>query len=152
MNKLIPERLQIRGINYVATALDILLILLCSYFYIIVWNWRSFRATNPAEDTQRRTFTNWCNKHLEEVNETVEDLDTDFSDGLKLIALVEALAKKKIPGKKMKPRNRIHQLNNVSMALQFLESEGVSLIAVGKTDTSFHSFSWRFSNRGPDKK
>ena len=86
-----------------------------------------------AEDTQYRTFKNWCNKHLDATHQTVNNLETDFCDGVRLVALVEALSKKKIPGKVIESQNRIYWHNNVALALDFLkESENLQLINIGK--------------------
>ena len=86
-----------------------------------------------AEDTQIRTFTNWCNKHLDTTHQNVSNLETDFCDGVRLVALVEALSKKKIPGKVIKSQNRIYWHDNVALALGFLkESEKLQLVNIGK--------------------
>ncbi|XP_072029140.1 uncharacterized protein [Amphiura filiformis] len=96
--------------------------------------------SNPTgsytEETQLQAFRNWCNKHLETVDEHIDNLETDFSNGLKLIALVEALSKKNVPGNQQKsglPTDRIRRLDVVSMALAFLkDTEHVPLIGIGK--------------------
>ncbi|XP_072027834.1 uncharacterized protein [Amphiura filiformis] len=91
-----------------------------------------------TEETQLQAFRNWCNKHLETVDERIDNLETDFSNGLKLIALVEALSKKKVPGNRQKsalPTDRIRRLDVVSMALEFLkDTEHVPLIGIGMED------------------
>ena len=50
-----------------------------------------------AEDAQwkliqKNTFTRWANEHLKTVNKNIGNLETDFSDGLRLLALVEVLS------------------------------------------------------------
>ena len=86
-----------------------------------------------VEDTQIRTFTNWCNKHLDIKHQKVNNLETDFCDGVRLVALVEALSKKKIPGKVTKSQNRIYWHDNVALALGFLkEQEKLQLVNIGK--------------------
>lgn len=40
---------------------------------------------------QKNTFTRWANEHLKTVNKAIADLESDFSDGLRLIALIEVL-------------------------------------------------------------
>ena len=89
-------------------------------------------ATNVTYDTQVRTFQNWCNKHLDATHQ-INNLETDFCDGIKLVALVEALAKKKIHGKVKKSSNQIVCYSNVSLGLDFLrESEKLNLVNIGK--------------------
>ena len=45
--------------------------------------------------TQKKAFTNWCNDRLKG-SDRIEDLYTDFEDGVKLIKLLEILSKKSI--------------------------------------------------------
>ena len=91
------------------------------------------QLTTPSDQLQLRTFTRWCNKHLETVGDHIENLFVDLRDGLKLIDLVQVLSRKKISGKRRKSMNKIHWHNNVSMVLQFLEqSEKLKLVNIGK--------------------
>ncbi|XP_072029006.1 filamin-A-like isoform X1 [Amphiura filiformis] len=95
---------------------------------------RSSPAGSYTIETQLQAFCNWCNKHLETVDEHIDNLETDFSNGLKLIALVEALSKKKIPDipRRRPPKYRVQRLHLVSMALSFLqETEHVIFTGVG---------------------
>ena len=79
-------------------------------------------------------FSRWANEHLKQCGKQIEDLRTDLSDGLKLIALVEVLSGKKMPRHNRKPNFRSQKLENVSIALQFLEMEGVTLVNIDSTD------------------
>ena len=79
---------------------------------------------------QQNTFTRWVNRHLKKANSHIENLETDFSDGLKLIALVEVLSHKEVPSHNKRPKIRMQQLENVSIALEFLEKEGVVLVSI----------------------
>lgn len=83
---------------------------------------------------QENTFTRWVNEHLRQANTSINDLETDFSNGLKLIALLEVLSGKKMPRYNKKPTFRSQKLENVSIALKFLENEGVYLVNID----SFH--------------
>lgn len=54
-----------------------------------------------AEDAQwkkiqQNTFTRWANEHLKLIDKTIMSLETDLSDGLKLIALIEVLSQVKL--------------------------------------------------------
>ena len=83
---------------------------------------------------QENTFTRWVNEHLRQANTSINDLETDFSNGLKLIALLEVLSGKKMPRHNKKPNFRSQKLENVSIALNFLEAEGVTLVNIDSTD------------------
>ena len=86
----------------------------------------------PDEETQIKTFTNWCNKHLQTAGKHIENLTTGFADGVLLITLVEALSKDKVSGKVPIPKNRFQGLENVSIALQHLKKLKVNLGTIGK--------------------
>ena len=58
----------------------------------------------------------------------------DLSDGLKLISLIEVLSGKRMPRHNKKPNFRSQKLENVSIALNFLEQEGVTLVNIDSTD------------------
>ena len=47
-------------------------------------------------DVQKNTFRNWVNEKLKDTRCKVEVLEEDFSDGITLIKLLEALSKKKM--------------------------------------------------------
>ena len=86
---------------------------------------------------QKNTFTRWTNKHLQRAGTSINDLETDFSDGLKLIALLEVLSDKKMPHHNKNPTARARNsqsLDNVGIALNFLKTEGVTLVNIDSTD------------------
>ncbi|XP_013789840.1 filamin-A-like [Limulus polyphemus] len=84
---------------------------------------------------QQNTFTRWANEHLKSVSKTINSLETDLSDGLKLIALIEVLSGKKLPRHNKKPSFRSQKLENVSVALKFLEEdEGIKIVNIDSTD------------------
>jgi hypothetical protein len=76
---------------------------------------------------QKRSFTKWVNSVLKKVSLEVEDLYKDFSDGTKLIALLECLSNEKLPKPNPNAKLRIHKLENVSKALSFLHANQVKL-------------------------
>ena len=98
----------------------------------------STRARNvdaPWKRIQQNTFTRWANQHIKQAKENITDLETDLSDGLKLIALLEVLAEKRIHTRyNKKPKIRSQKLENVSLALEFLEREGIVLINIDSAD------------------
>ncbi|KAM9467521.1 filamin-C isoform 12-T12 [Clarias gariepinus] len=85
----------------------------------------------PWKKIQQNTFTRWCNEHLKCVNKKIVDLQKDLSDGLKLIGLLEVLSQKKMYRKyHARPNFRQMKLENVSVALEFLEREHIKLVSI----------------------
>ena len=83
---------------------------------------RSLAADAEWKRIQKNTFTRWANEHLKQANKQIDDLQVDLGDGLKLIALLEILSGKRLPRHK-EPVFRIQKLENVTIALKFLEME-----------------------------
>lgn len=82
---------------------------------------------------QQNTFTRWANEHLKTVNKYVACLEADLSDGIRLLALVEVLSGKKLPRYNAKPNMKAQKLNNVDIALRFLNDvEKVKLVNICK--------------------
>ncbi|XP_066255182.1 filamin-A isoform X4 [Euwallacea similis] len=92
-----------------------------------------------AEDAQwkkiqQNTFTRWANEHLKTVSKHIGNLETDLSDGLRLISLIEVLANKQLPKYNKKPSFRSQKLENVSVALKFLQDdEGIRIVNIDST-------------------
>ncbi|XP_029350558.1 filamin-A-like isoform X8 [Echeneis naucrates] len=85
----------------------------------------------PWKKIQQNTFTRWCNEHLKVLNKRIQDLQKDLSDGLKLIGLLEVLSQKKMFRKyHSRPNFRQMKLENVSVALEFLEREHIKLVSI----------------------
>ncbi|XP_056248241.1 filamin-B isoform X2 [Seriola aureovittata] len=85
----------------------------------------------PWKKIQQNTFTRWINEHLKCVNKRIVDLQLDLGDGLRLIALLEVLSHKKM-FRKYHPRPNFRQmkLENVSVALEFLDKENIKLVSI----------------------
>ena len=96
-------------------------------------------TTNDAawKRIQQNTFTRWCNEHLKCVNLYIYSLETDLADGLKLIALLQVLAHKKVGKYNKKPSFRPQKLENISIALKFIEDENIKLVNIGKSLIAF---------------
>lgn len=77
---------------------------------------------DERETVQKKTFCKWVNSHLTRANCKIQDLYTDLRDGKKLIKLLEILSGERLP-KPTKGKMRIHCLENVDKALQFLLRE-----------------------------
>jgi filamin len=87
----------------------------------------------PWKRIQQNTFTRWANEHLKLVNRHIDDLQSELSDGLNLIALIEVLSQKKVPRHNKRPNFRSQKLENVSVVLDFLENvERIRLVNIGK--------------------
>uniref|UniRef100_A0A672G0J8 Spectrin beta chain n=1 Tax=Salarias fasciatus TaxID=181472 RepID=A0A672G0J8_SALFA len=91
------------------------------------------RLTYEREAVQKKTFTKWVNSHLGRVTCRIGDLYTDLRDGRMLIRLLEVLSGEQLP-KPTKGRMRIHCLENVDKALQFLKEQKVHLENMGSHD------------------
>ncbi|XP_020717379.1 filamin-A isoform X3 [Ceratitis capitata] len=92
-----------------------------------------------AEDAQwkkiqQNTFTRWANEHLKTIDRSINNLETDLSDGLRLIALIEVLSQKRMPKYNKRPTFRSQKLENVSVALQFLEQEHIKIVNIDSSD------------------
>ncbi len=87
----------------------------------------------PWKKIQQNTFTRWCNEHLKCASKGLTDLQRDLGDGLKLISLLEVLSQKKMYRKhNVRPNFRQMKLENVSVALEFLDRERIKLVSIGK--------------------
>src|ERR1700760_1664610 len=94
--------------------------------------------TQKTEATQKTVFTKWCNVYLKE--RKIEDLYTDFSDGLLLIALINGLSggafKKKF---NQNPRSDIQKRENLSLIVDHIKTniKIENIGAEGKKKKSF---------------
>ncbi|XP_066283723.1 filamin-C-like isoform X22 [Branchiostoma lanceolatum] len=95
---------------------------------------RDLAEDAPWKRIQKNTFTRWCNEHLKKANKNINELETDLSDGLRLIALIEVLSHKRIPRYNKRPTFRAMKLENVSAALQFLEDEHIKIVNIDSSD------------------
>ncbi|XP_061796901.2 filamin-B isoform X1 [Nerophis lumbriciformis] len=85
----------------------------------------------PWKKIQQNTFTRWINEHLKCVNKRIVDLQLDLGDGLRLIALLEVLSRKKMHHRfHQRPNFRQMKLENVSVALEFLDNESIKLVSI----------------------
>ncbi|XP_073725686.1 spectrin beta chain, erythrocytic-like [Misgurnus anguillicaudatus] len=88
---------------------------------------------DEREAVQKKTFTKWVNSILARVSCRISDLYLDLRDGRMLIRLLEVLSGERLP-KPTKGRMRIHCLENVDKALQFLKEQRVHLENMGSHD------------------
>uniref|UniRef100_A0A6I8NU58 Spectrin beta, non-erythrocytic 4 n=1 Tax=Ornithorhynchus anatinus TaxID=9258 RepID=A0A6I8NU58_ORNAN len=88
---------------------------------------------DEREAVQKKTFTKWVNSHLARVSCRIGDLYSDLRDGYVLTQLLEVLSGEPLP-RPTRGRMRIHSLENVDKALQFLKEQRVHLENVGSHD------------------
>ncbi|XP_056140178.1 spectrin family protein isoform X1 [Lampris incognitus] len=101
--------------------------------YANILEGRFKQLQDEREAVQKKTFTKWVNSHLGRVTCRIGDLYTDLRDGRMLIRLLEVLSGEQLP-KPTKGRMRIHCLENVDKALQFLKEQKVHLENMGSHD------------------
>lgn len=95
---------------------------------------RELAEDAPWKQIQKNTFTRWCNEHLKCVNKRIATLEIDLSDGLRLISLLEVLSQKKMGRHNKRPNFRQMKLENVSVALKFLDRERIKLVSIGELE------------------
>eukprot|EP01133_Synstelium_polycarpum_P007355 gene7355-8568_t len=87
------------------------------------------------EDAQEKAFTNWVNSLLARVGKRVENMESDFSDGVKLIQFLEILSGKKCRRYNADPKDKINKVQNLHIGLKFLEEDlGMKARGVGAED------------------
>lgn len=89
---------------------------------------------------------NWCNFCFMTAGRDIkiENLETDFENGLKLIYLVEVLTGEQLTGYNDKPRLRIQKANNINIALKKIKDEGVNVTCGAEGRFNFFFFFLRF--------
>uniref|UniRef100_A0A1A9VRN6 Alpha-actinin, sarcomeric n=1 Tax=Glossina austeni TaxID=7395 RepID=A0A1A9VRN6_GLOAU len=76
------------------------------------------------------TFTAWCNSHLRKAGTSIDNIEEDFRNGLKLMLLLEVISGETLP-KPDRGKMRFHKIANVNKALDFIASKGVHLVSIG---------------------
>ncbi|EGG16214.1 putative actin binding protein [Cavenderia fasciculata] len=96
-------------------------------------------TTNNArkwEDAQEKAFTNWVNSLLAKVDKKVENMATDFSDGVRFIQFLEILSGKKCKRKyAQEPKDKINKIQNLLIGITFIEQDlGMKVRGVSPED------------------
>jgi len=88
------------------------------------------------EVVQKKAFTAWVNSYLERKHLKIEDLQKDFATGVNLINFLEVLVNKNVKNRyDANPTNRVKMVENVHIALMFLQSETpIKLVSIGVED------------------
>eukprot|EP01137_Pigoraptor_chileana_P027912 Opistho-2@11139 len=82
------------------------------------------------ERQQQKTFTAWCNAQLQKTGTKVTSITEDFCDGKNLLKLLEIISGDKLP-KAETGKLRLHKIQNINKALQFIRDKGVKLVGIG---------------------
>jgi Ca2+-binding EF-hand superfamily protein len=82
------------------------------------------------ERTQKKTFTAWVNSHLRKVGANIEEIGTDFSDGIRLAQLLQVIAGDNVEKLNKKPTMRIQKIQNTGQCLKFIQDKGVKLVGI----------------------
>ena len=83
-------------------------------------------------EMQKDTFTNWVNANLRQRGMEIDDLETGFEDGVKLVNLFEVVSKRIIGKYSRNPKFPNQKLENVALVLRAMEQDGVKLVSIGK--------------------
>ena len=76
---------------------------------------------------QKKVFTRWCNAYLKLRQMHVDDLYKELQSGLVLHHLLEILCNQPAPRKiNTTPKLRIHRLENLKTAFDFMKAQGVA--------------------------
>lgn len=82
------------------------------------------------EDIQKNTFTNWVNEQLSTKGVVIHDVRTEL--GEHLWTLVEVLQRKSLVGTVNRVDNQYARLQNITVALDAISSDGVRIVNIGK--------------------
>jgi len=75
---------------------------------------------------QEKTFMKWCNNHLRKKGyPALESIQNDFEDGVRLIQLINSLYGVPMPKFREGAKQRIHKLDNISLALKMVDDAKV---------------------------
>ncbi|KAK9469706.1 calponin homology domain-containing protein [Lipomyces arxii] len=85
--------------------------------------------------TQNKAFLRWTNSHLGSCGiQPVENFERDFSDGVKLIQLLEIIGNESLGRYATKPKLRVQKAENVNVALEYIKRQGIQLHNIGAED------------------
>ncbi|KAK9479128.1 calponin homology domain-containing protein [Lipomyces japonicus] len=85
--------------------------------------------------TQHKAFIRWTNSHLESHGiQPIQNFDQDFSDGVKLIQLLEVIGNESLGRYATRPRLRVQKAENVIVALDYIKQRGIQLHNIGAED------------------
>ncbi|PRT55078.1 Alpha-actinin-like protein 1 [Wickerhamiella sorbophila] len=85
-------------------------------------------------ESQHKAFTRWCNMNLAAAgHQPLDDLRTDFTSGVNLVKLMEAVSHESM-GKYYSKPSTMQKYENISIVLDYLKHQGVILYGIGAPD------------------
>jgi len=90
------------------------------------------KYSDERDEVQKKTFTKWMNRYLTQRQRRVENLYEDLRDGTRLITLLEILCKCKL--RRERGLMRVHHLQNVRNALDYLKNRQIKLVNIRSDD------------------
>eukprot|EP00124_Ichthyophonus_hoferi_P002835 Ihof_evm6s213 gene=Ihof_evmTU6s213 len=81
------------------------------------------------ERQQVKSFTAWVNGYLTKVGDPVDQIATGFSDGRRLLKLLQVISGDYLK-KPEKGKMRLHSIQNINTALDFIAKKGVKLVGI----------------------
>lgn len=87
---------------------------------------------------QKKAFTRWANVYLRMKKRKIDNIYEDLGDGLNLITLLEVIGEEeKLPTRyHANPKMRIHKLENLKAAFDYMKSKGLMMTNMGPTDVA----------------
>uniref|UniRef100_A0A7E4UVW3 Spectrin beta chain n=1 Tax=Panagrellus redivivus TaxID=6233 RepID=A0A7E4UVW3_PANRE len=82
---------------------------------------------------QKKTFTKWCNSYLNKARLEINDLYTDFHDGIMLMKFLEIISGDKL-GKPNRGLLRVQKIENLNKCLDYLKKKKITLENIGAED------------------
>eukprot|EP00121_Abeoforma_whisleri_P000366 Awhi_evm1s326 len=82
---------------------------------------------------QIKSFTAWVNAQLIKVGLKVENIGDDFSDGIKLMKLIEVISGDTLP-RPEKGKMKLHKIQNINKALDHIASKKVKLVGISSEE------------------
>ena len=93
---------------------------------------------DPLVAQQKKTFRRWVNSHLASRRLEVKHIINDWDDGILLTNLMEILADTNLGKINLKPKMKLHNLENLNRVLAFIEKH-VKLVNIGSEDLYSHN-------------
>jgi len=78
--------------------------------------------------TQRNSFERWARAVLSKNQISLDNIDTDFKDGIKLLQLLEIVSGESLGKFDKTVKHKVNMLSNVNMVMEFLKSRGIKHI------------------------
>ncbi|CAD5225498.1 unnamed protein product [Bursaphelenchus okinawaensis] len=88
---------------------------------------------NERIHIQKKTFTKWVNSYLEKAGLKIDDLFTDFGDGVLFMKFLGIISGEDL-GKANRGKMRVQKVENLNICLDFLKRKRIQLENIGAVD------------------